>query len=356
MQRNDALCFLDSASFAKEVNANIDLAILSQVKDPHLSLDWFALQAETAMTPGARLALFEVSSASAEAKSFLPLLCLPDQPQRVFGLSNFYTPLFGMVNEIVADPLRLETVARQLKGDPKGYAEIRLAPMDTESASYAMLKTALRAAGWIVDDYFCFGNWYQPVSPGESTSYLAGRPSKLRNTLRRAERAFARKPECVLDIIQEGGAELESAIAAFVEVYNRSWKPPEPFPEFIPGLCRLAISRGWLRLGIVRLGARPLAAQLWLVSGKTAYIVKLAYDRDFAQTSAGTVLTAALCRHVIDVDRVEQIDYLIGDDDYKQDWMGFRRERRGIIAYNLRCLRGWIGAIPHFTGKLRQSL
>lgn len=356
MKCNDSLSFLDAVSFANRANGNLNRVGASQTGDPHLSLDWFALLAETAMPSGARLALVDIASKVSEAKCFLPLMVLHDQPTRISGLSNFYSPLFGMVNEAAADSSQLEMLSSHLKGDPIGYAEVRFAPMDTDSSSYAMLKKAFRASGWVVDDFFCFGNWYQLVTPGDSTSYLAVRPSKLRNTLRRAERGLSRKSEFALDIIQEEGSRLDYAIAAFVEVYNRSWKQPEPFPGFIPGLCHLAAGRGWLRLGILRLGCQPLAAQLWLVSGKTAYIVKLAYDRDFSQFSAGTVLTAALCRHVIDIDRVEQIDYLIGDDCYKQDWMERRRERRGIIAYNLGRWRGWVGAVRHFSGKVRSSL
>jgi CelD/BcsL family acetyltransferase involved in cellulose biosynthesis len=49
-------------------------------------------------------------------------------------------------------------------------------------------------------------------------------------------------------------------------------------------------------------------------------------------------------QHVIDVDRVREIDYLIGDEPYKQDWMSHRRERWGIVAYNPRTLKGMAGA------------
>lgn len=350
--RDPSLRFQDAATFTREAREHHASLGAAPAGDPHLSPAWFALLAETAMPAGAKLALAAASDDSSLRQSFLPLMRPADQPQLVLGLSNFYTPLFGLIDETAADSHRLEILARQLKDRANGCAEVRFAPMDTESASYALLKEAFRTAGWLVDDYFCFGNWYEPVQPGEAAAYLAGRPSKVRNTLRRAERNFAQTPGFALEIIRNRGGDLEAAITAFVDVYNRSWKQPEPFPEFIPGLCRLAADHGWLRLGIIRVDGRPQAAQLWLVADNTAYIVKLAYDRDFRQTSAGTVLTAALCRHVIDVDRVGQIDYLIGDDPYKQDWMSQRRERRGIVAYNLRHWRGMVGALRHFAGRL----
>ena len=39
--------------------------------------------------------------------------------------------------------------------------------------------------------------------------------------------------------------------------------------------------------------------------------------------------------HVIDTDKVHDVDYLTGDDAYKKDWMPDRRERWGIAVFNL---------------------
>ena len=168
----------------------------------------------------------------------------------------------------------------------------------------------------------------------------------------RAEKKLSKSSGYRLQIVQQDNALLGAAIDAYVQVYNQSWKVPEPFPEFIPGLCQLAAQKGWLRLGLIFLDNLPIAAQLWLVVEKKAYIVKLAYDQKFVKTSAGTVLTGALFRHVIDVDRVEEVDYLMGDDQYKQDWMSERRERRGIIAFNPQSPLGIAKAVYHFGGKI----
>jgi CelD/BcsL family acetyltransferase involved in cellulose biosynthesis len=102
----------------------------------------------------------------------------------------------------------------------------------------------------------------------------------------------------------------------------------------------LAAAQGWLRLGLLTLDDQPLAAQIWIVKDGKASIFKLAYDGEYAKFSPGSILTKALLRHVIDIDRVTEVDYLAGDDDYKKDWMSHRRERRGIIAFNRRTLRG----------------
>jgi CelD/BcsL family acetyltransferase involved in cellulose biosynthesis len=71
-----------------------------------------------------------------------------------------------------------------------------------------------------------------------------------------------------------------------------------------------------------------------------AYIFKLAYDEAQSRWSAGTVLTAHLLRHALEVDQVVEIDYLSGDDAYKKSWMTVRRERIGLMACNLRSIGG----------------
>ena len=126
----------------------------------------------------------------------------------------------------------------------------------------------------------------------------------------------------------------EQCIAAFQEVYSASWKVPEPYPEFVPSLIRQLATAGMLRLGIARLSGRTIAAQLWIVDKQKASIYKVAYHGDFASYSPGTVLTAHVLQHVIDLDHVAEVDFLIGDDKYKRLWMSDRRERWGIVAYN----------------------
>ncbi|MER2540515.1 MAG: GNAT family N-acetyltransferase [Azonexus sp.] len=324
-----------------------------QNTDPHLVLEWFLLLAETAMPHGVLLALYPLSQGRAqEESSYLPVMVLPNEHRKILALGNFYTPLFGLVNEAQTDEDALTQLAKLLRNSSPAFNEAQFSPLDTESRSFSLLETSFKNAGWLVDDYVCFGNWHQKTNPGNFAAYLSERPSRLQNTLLRAEKKFSKTGGYKLQIIQENNALLGASIDAYVQVYNQSWKNPEPFPEFIPGLCQLAARNGWLRLGLIFLDNVPIAAQLWLVVEKKAFIVKLAYDQKFIKTSAGTVLTGALFRHVIDVDRVEEVDYLMGDDQYKQDWMSQRRERRGIIAFNPRTPLGIAKAVYHFGGKI----
>lgn len=320
--------------------------IVHEPFDPHITPQWFRLLARTAMPDGARLAL-----ADAGCGCFLPLLSRPDQPGRLLGLSNFYSALFGLASEGEADLGALQSLAAALIVRRQGFYEARFAPMDPAARSYTLLREAFAAGGWQVDDFFSFGNWYCPVAGLKYDEYLTQRPSRLRNTILRAGKKLHDSGVFSLDIVEAGGS-LQSAIGDFVAVYERSWKTPEPFPEFIPSLCEMAARMGWLRLGIARYEGKAIAAQLWLIASGKAHIFKLAYDEAYAKFSVGTVLTAAMMRHVIDVDRVAEVDYLMGDDAYKQDWMSHRRERRGLIAFNPWLARGWSAMLRHRGGKV----
>jgi hypothetical protein len=56
-------------------------------------------------------------------------------------------------------------------------------------------------------------------------------------------------------------------------------------------------------------------------------IFRLAYDEVWKQYSAGSTLASYLMEHVIDVDKVEEIDFTTGNDACKLNWMIARRER-----------------------------
>ena len=75
-----------------------------------------------------------------------------------------------------------------------------------------------------------------------------------------------------------------------------------------------------------------MAAQFWTCEHGEALIHKLAYDERHAKASAGTLLTHALFRHVIDKDKVDLVDYGTGSDAYKRDWMEAARPRFRLTA------------------------
>ena len=285
-------------------------------------------------------------------------LCLPMIAGTTLrSLSNYYASLYGPLGQRGA--INSETccaLAEWLIRQEERWPLIDLHPLDIDSPFFGDMLAALQHAGYWADHYACFGNWYYPVNQRSFAEYLAERPSALRHTLERNRRKAGKAGALEIVIHREPGAALEEAIADFASIYAASWKGRESHPDFVVQLCRLAATQGWLRLGILRSQQVAVAAQIWLVYAGKANIFKLAYRPDLNHFSAGTLLTADMMRHVIEVDRVDEVDYLTGDDAYKRDWMTHRRERRGIVAFHPRTPRGLWLATRHYSGKLIKKI
>jgi len=317
-------------------------------KDFFYSLDWFEILHTHGFSTDATLELW-LSQMPGQ-----PPLCLPliDGPS-LSGLSNFYSALFGPIGK-AASSEHLHAIARQLRQDARRWPSIRLQPLDQDEDFFLSFSRKLEAAAYWVDRFDCFGNWTLLLAGRPYAQYFETLPSRLQNTIRRARRKLERSGELQITIEQTVGPLLEQAIKDFESIYAASWKTPEPFPRFISAWCRRAAERGWLRLGVLRLDGQALAAQIWLVKDGKASIFKLAYREGSQSYSPGSVLTAELMRQVIDEDGVAEVDFLCGDDPYKQDWMSHRRVRVGLIAFRLDHWRGLLGAGRHLLGKLRR--
>lgn len=326
------------------------------------SLAWFRHFAGTVLSSNKRVRIYGVE---AESSAPSPSMVLPMHhevsalgklaPRKLTALGNYYTPLFSLITAGPNQPAQedLNLLAAAIAAERPKWDIVDLRPLQTEDALFDGMMAAFRNTGMMAERYFCFSNWYLEVNNRSYREYHDSLPSRLRNTIRRKTERLANAGRLRVEIITQND-HLGTAIAAYEQVYTSSWKKPEPYPQFIPGLIRTCADRGWLRLGLAYIDDIPAAAQVWIVCDGVSSIYKLAYDERFSADSIGSILTARLMEHVIDIDRVRQVDFLSGDDSYKQDWMSHRRERHGIIAWNLRTTFGLLGALRHLGGKLRK--
>lgn len=273
-------------------------------------------------------------------------------PHKLLAASNYYTSLFQLIQNMPTKNNQhdMHVLMNFVANEKKRWDSIDLHPMAIECEQFNAVARACRSAGMAVQTYFCFGNWYLDVNGRSFQEYFDTLPSRLKSTLQRKYRLLAKSGKLEIKLIQTED-QLDTAIAAYERVYNSSWKLPEAHPLFIAGLMRTCAQYGWLRLGIVYIASQPVAAQLWIVHEQIASIYKLAYDDRYANLSVGSILTSHMMQHVIDIDHVKEVDYLTGDDAYKQDWMSHRRERWGLIAFNLHSVYGVLGACWHIGGR-----
>jgi hypothetical protein len=207
---------------------------------------------------------------------------------------------------------------------------LRLEPVAENDSSLQSLQLALESSGFSCHRYFRFYNWIHRTQGQTFSHYMAARPSRVRNTIARKQRRLERDHDFHVRLYTLD--DLPQGMADYHAVYQASWKANEQFGGFVDGLARSLSAPGWLRLAVLYIEEQPVAAQFWFVAHRKASIFKLAYDEAWKQYSPGSILTRFLMEHVIDVDRVEEIDFLTGNDAYKQDWMSERREHWGLYC------------------------
>lgn len=272
-------------------------------------LDWFRLTEAT--FPGDSLIL-GARSAGSRAWLFLRQL-----ERRAEPLGSWYTLRFAPVFAGEPGPAEqaalLTAITRRLRGR---CAWLSLSPLDTPACR--SLGAALRSAGWWVREAVTSANWTEHSSRLDWESYWQARPSRLRSTVRRAQRRAPTDTRIVSQFDDHRWAD-------YKEVFGRSWKPAEGSWQFLEHLARQEGKAGTLRLGLGYRDGRPVAAQLWLVENGTATIHKLAHDQACDSFSPGSQLSAAMFRHVLTHDRPERIDFGTGDEPYKADWVGERQ-------------------------------
>ena len=264
-----------------------------------------------------------------------------DNLNKAVALANWYSfafrPIFAGNPDAVRKAAMIVAIAKRLRSARPSIATIELSPVPSGDGTSDLLENAFRRAGWIVSLRECSTSWTANVAGLSFEDYWAARPGQLRSTLKRK----LGKAEFETQILTDFS---EDAWASYEEVYAESWKPVEGLPEFLKDMAIAEAKAGCLRLGICRIDGATVAAQLWTVENGVAFIHKLAHRESATELSPGTVLSAALFRHVIDEDNVNMIDFGTGNDHYKADWMDGSTALLQLSAYNPVTASGLVGA------------
>jgi hypothetical protein len=320
---------------------------------------WYRTFAEHLLDADSRLLLIGVSDESGRALGLLPLRQRnqrlgPFSVPTLESLTNYYTACFA---PLIAADVDAEAISRELVGAIAArrneWSRLDITPIAPDHPFFKACD-ALRTRGCRVEPYFRFGNHYLEVAGRDFASYLEWMPSRMRSTLKRKSKKLLSRPDVRLEIVT-APADVDAAMDGYERVYSCSWKHEEPHKDFIRAIARRFAERGWLRLGVARVGDEVAAAQIWYCFRGTASIFKLAYDPKYTELSVGSVLTMHLMRHAHDVDKVAVVDYLCGDDAYKKDWMSHRRERWAVRANPWLSVAGVSEAAMSFAGRMRRA-
>ena len=210
------------------------------------------------------------------------------------------------------------------------FHSLKIGPISADDNTMNLLEAALQSSDLSCNRYAQFFNWYQTTKNQTFEKYMQGRPSKVRNTIARKQRKLQREQAYNIQLFRKH--EVLQQMTDFDAVYEASWKSNERFKETMYGFIKCFSKQDWTRLAILYIDKKPVAAQIWFVVHNKASIFKLAYDETWKRYSLGSILTQYLMEYVIDVDKVTEIDFLTGNDRYKQDWMSERRQRWNLVC------------------------
>ncbi len=262
------------------------------------------------------------------------------------SLANWYNftwrPIFcGEYDEVTKLSL-LRNIAALAK---KSSYRITLYPLPNEENEVKLLTYAFKQAGWIAIREEADVNHILRLNGRTFDDYWRTRPGQLRSTVKRK----SKKNIVSIRIEKEFNPE---SWDDYERVYEKSWKTGEGNPEFLRELAKQEAEAGALRLGLAYIDGICVAAQFWTVENGEALIHKLAHDEAYLSASPGTLLSAGLFQHVIDVDHVNIIDFGTGDDKYKSDWMEEIRTRYRLDLFHPNIPLSWPYIAKHYLLRL----
>jgi len=303
---------------------------LDRARQPVLydRLDWFRLTVAHVL-PRATLAILRVR----ERDSAAWLILIETGPRTAAPLASWYTLRFAPV---LAGPDAGALTPALLAALAKRFDAVALHP----------LATPIDAAGWRAYSARVSANWTIDLAAPDFDAYWSARPKQLRNTVARKSRSHP------LDIALFHRFDAD-AWSAYEEIYAASWKPAEGALPFLRALAEQEAAAGTLRLGVGRdPGGRAVAAQLWLVENGIATIHKLAHRENAKAGSPGSLLSHAMFHSAIAVDCVRRIDFGLGDEPYKADWVDTPRPVWRSDLYRPASVRGLLGIARETASRL----
>jgi len=303
---------------------------LDRARQPRLydRLDWLRLTVAHVL-PAARLAMLRVRDGSDAAWLFL----IETGRRRAAPLASWYTLRFGPVT---SGPDAARLLPDLFAALAKRFDGVALHP----------LAEPLRPRGWRAFADQVSTNWTIDLTTPDFETYWSSRPKQLRNTVARKSRSHPLH----ISIFKHFDP---LSWTAYEAIYAASWKPAEGSLAFLRALAEQEAEAGTLRLGLARdTTGRAIAAQFWLVEDGVATIHKLAHREDAKAGSPGSLLSHAMFRAAIADDHVHRIDFGLGDEPYKADWVDTPQPVWRSDVYHPASLRGVAGIARETVSRL----
>jgi CelD/BcsL family acetyltransferase involved in cellulose biosynthesis len=252
-------------------------------------------------------------------------------------IGNVHSPFRFFLFRELGDEERTRGISfffQFLVEDYKNWDVLDLSGIPEEERCFDVLKMAIEQRRLKYTDFVCYGDWYLDGIECSGDEFFSNLPQKIRKDVVYCRRRLENMGNFEFKLVTDGDM-IDHYMDHYYGVYGKSWQEREGIgPNFHRDLAKTAAGKGWLRLGFLYFGGSPIASQYWLSCNHYAFILKTVYDQDYKKYSPGKILTSEMVKYVINADKVKTIDYVQGDEPYKQDWTPNRRERKGVEIFN----------------------
>jgi CelD/BcsL family acetyltransferase involved in cellulose biosynthesis len=259
--------------------------------------------------------------------------CFIGRRRTLRAAANAHTNDWGIVARDAAAGLRFWEELAALS-----HNTVALEPLQVEDGAAPALREVLRAAGYrVVEEELNPSPWLE--LPSSLDSLLAGRSRNLRSQVGRRRRTLQREGVLSLRVVR-GGSPLERDLEAFFALEASGWKgrrgtaiASDPaLVALYRSFAERAARDGRLRLYMLELDGRLVAADYGCVFDGCGFLIKTAFDEDLGRLAPGLVLRAEVLRASIE-EGLSRYDFLGGPDSYKMRWADRLRGRTSMLAF-----------------------
>jgi CelD/BcsL family acetyltransferase involved in cellulose biosynthesis len=223
--------------------------------------------------------------------------------------------------DFIAAPGNEQVFSEMLIGEcaARGIARLELGTLRPDSVAARYVLPFARSRGFTVNCRDADVT-YELELPDTYEEYLGSIAAKQRHELLRKQRNLEMEGRAAFRLLR-GSEVTDTDIGLFIDLMARSRSDKAGFlTETMRAFLRDAVRAGlygFLRLGFLDLGAKPVAAVLGFDYNNIMYLYNSGYDPAYADLSVGLISKLAFIRHAVEQHK-RVFDFLKGPEVYKE--------------------------------------
>lgn len=201
-----------------------------------------------------------------------------------------------------------------------------LAQVDRRSSLAARVGERLTARGWTRIERLGDVCPFIPLAGRTWETYLAALHGKHRSNFTRRHRALEERPDTRLALVTSE-TERGPALRAMIGLHRQRWQHrggsdalhTSELLAFHDEFTKLALARDWLRLFILHVAGKPVAALYGFRYRDKFLFYQTGFDPEYSRQGVGQVTVGRVIKHAFE-EGLGEFDFLHGDESYKFDW------------------------------------